>query len=166
MSQQTAKIWILDQFTKFYLSEKLTIVINSLTEENFVTTMSNFVKENKVYAEKEILSNNPENADALIALLNSLNYTMLQQDYFTLYNQKDPVVPNIIPQNPDVNIYLGWFKADYNNFMDYYTYIFSGKADLNDDADKIKISGAYKTLDQLQDDITKLKEFLEIINKV
>lgn len=165
MTKQVAESWLLSEFTKFYLSEKLTPLVDLLTEQNFITEMSDFVTENKDFAETEIRNHNPDNADALIAQLNSLNYEMLKQDYFTLYNQQDPVVPNLIPQNPQGTKYMEWLNADCSTLRNYAPDIFAGGMDLNLDNTKVKIQASLDAIAEIQDDITNLKTILETINK-
>lgn len=157
---QNAKIWLLGQFSKFYLIEKLNPLVESLTEENFVTELSNFVVQNKDFAEAEIRKNNPDIADTVIAELNSLNYVMLKDKYFMIYNQPDPIIPDILPENPEGAKYLNWLNADCSTLRNYAPDIFAGGLDLNLDATKIKVQAALDAIAEIQDDITTLKTIL------
>lgn len=163
-NKESAKSWLLSEFTRFYLSEKLSLVVDSLTEENFVTDLTAFVTQNKTFAEKEIRKNNPDAADMLIQELGSLNYDMLKETYFILYNQPDPVVPNIIPINPTGIEYMNWLSSDVVTLREYAPAIFAGGLDLNNDNTKKMLEAALKALSEINDDITNLKTILEEIN--
>lgn len=157
---QNAKIWLLGQFSKFYLIEKLNPLVDLLTEENFVTELSNFVTQNKDFAEAEIRKNNPDIADRLIAELNSLNYSMLKDTYFMIYNEPMPIPPNYIPENPEGVKYLNWLNGDCSQLRTYAPDIFAGGMDLNLDTTKVKIQAALEAIAEIQDDITNLKTIL------
>lgn len=159
-NKESAKNWLLSEFTRFYLSEKLFFIVDSLTEENFITELSNFVTQNKDFAEIEIQKNNPDIADRLITELNSLNYEMLKETYFILYNQPDPVTPNIIPQNPEGIKYMEWLNADCSTLRTYAPDIFAGGLDLNLQTTQIKIKAALDALIEIEDDVNKLKTIL------
>jgi len=165
-TKETAQLWLLGEFSKFYLSDKLKLIIDSLNEENFVSELSDFVTQNKTFAEKEIQKNNPDTADVLIKELSSLNYDMLKVTYFTLYNQPEPYVPNILPINPNGIEYMNWLSSDVVTLREYAPAIFAGGMDLNSDNTQKMLTAALKALGEINDDITNLKSILEEINKI
>lgn len=164
MSKEQAKTWIVTDFAQFYLSEKLSLVVDFLTEENFVTDFTAFITQNKTFAEEEIRKNNPDDADKLIQKLGTLDYDMLKETYFRLYNQPDPVVPIIIPMNPTGIEYINWLSSDISTLRQYAPDIFAGGLNLNNDNTKTMLEAALKALIEINDDITNLKTILEEIN--
>jgi hypothetical protein len=164
MSKEQAKTWIVTEFAQFYLNEQISLIVDSLTEKNFVTDLTAFVTQNKTFAEEEIRKNNPDAADMLIQELGSLNYDMLKETYFILYNQPDPVVPNIIPMNPTGIEYINWLSSDISTLRQYAPDIFAGGLNLNNDNTKTMLEAALKALSEINDDITNLKTILEEIN--
>lgn len=164
MSKEQAKTWIVTDFAQFYLSEKLSLVVDFLTEKNFVTDFTAFITQNKTFAEEEIRKNNPDDADKLIQKLGTLDYDMLKETYFRLYNQPDPVVPNIIPMNPTGIEYINWLSSDISTLRQYAPDIFAGGLNLNNDNTKTMLEAALKALIEINDDITNLKTILEEIN--
>lgn len=165
MTMQTANIWLLNEFSKFYLRDTLSVIIDSINKDNFVVKLSEFVTANKTYAEEQIRLNNPTQADILINELNSLNYELLKSTYITLYDQVDPVILNIIPMNPIGIEYMEWLQADVNTLKRYAPDIFGGGLDANKDSTKAYIQAGLKSLSELQDDINVLKTALESITK-
>lgn len=157
---QNAKIWLLGQFSKFYLIEKLNPLVDLLTEENFVTELSNFVTQNKDFAEAEIRKNNPDIADRLIAELNSLNYAMLKDTYFMIYNEPAPIPPNYIPQNFEGQKFNEWLRGNVNVFNLQSSDIFAGGMDLNLDTTKARIQASFNALESIQNNINDLKTIL------
>ena len=157
---QNAKIWLLGQFSKFYLIDKLNPLVEFLTEENFVTEISNFVTQNKAFAEEQINKNNPDQASVLIAELNSLNYELMKATYVTLYDQVDPLPAKIIPLNPDGKKYLAWLSSDVKNFGDYGPIIFEGGLDLNNPQTMVMINASLDALPEIQHHITNLRNNL------
>lgn len=160
---QNAKMWLLGQFSKFYLIDKLNPLVESLTEENFVTELSNFVVQNKDFAEAEIRKNNPDIADTVIAELNSLNYVMLKDTYFMIYNQPVPIPPNYIPQNFEGQKLNEWLRGNVNVFNLQSNDIFAGGLDLNLTSTKMKIQASFDALTSIQNNINDLKAILEAI---
>lgn len=165
MTIQTANTWLLNEFSKFYLRDTLSVIIDSINKDNFVVKLSEFVTANKTYAEEQIILNNPTQADILINELNSLNYELLKSTYITLYDQVDPVIPNIIPMNSIGIEYMEWLQADVNTLKRYAPDIFAGGLDANKDSTKEYIQAGLKSLSELQDDINVLKTALESITK-
>ena len=163
MSKEQAKTWIVTEFMQFYLNEQISLIVDSLTEENFVSSVSNLVTANKSMAETEIrATHTEEEADILILRLESLNYELMKIEYFNLYNE---VVPNILPINPIGIEYMEWLQADLNTLKRYAPDIFAGGLDANTDSTKVKIQAALDSIAEIQDDITNLKTILETINK-
>ena len=163
MSKEQAKTWIVTEFMQFYLNEQISLIVDSLTEENFVSSVSNLVTANKSMAETEIrATHTQEEADILILRLESLNYELMKIEYFNLYNE---VVPNILPINPIGIEYMEWLQADLNTLKRYAPDIFAGGLDANTDSTKVKIQAALDSIAEIQDDITNLKTILETINK-
>jgi len=162
MSKEQAKTWITIEFMQFYLNEEIALIADSLTEQNFVSSVSDFVTANKAIAETEIRANHTQaEADIIIARLESLNYELMKINYFNIYNQVDP---NIIPLNPVGIEYMEWLQADINTLKRYAPDIFSGKMDANQDSTKVQIQAALKSLSELQEDVNILKTSLESIN--
>lgn len=164
MTMQTANTWLLNEFSKFYLRDTLSVIIDSINKDNFVVKLSEFVTANKTYVEEQIILNNPTQADILINELNSLNYELLKSTYITLYDQVDPVIPNIIPMNSIGIEYMEWLQADVNTLKRYAPDIFAGGLDVNKDTTKAYIQAGLKSLSELQDDINVLKTALEQIS--
>jgi hypothetical protein len=162
MSKEQAKTWITIEFMQFYLNEEIALIADSLTEQNFVSSVSDFVTANKAIAETEIRANHTQaEADVIIERLESLNYELMKINYFNIYNQ---VVPNILPLDPVGIEYMEWIQADINTLKRYAPDIFAGGMDANEDSTKAKIQAALKALSELQDDITTLKTILESLN--
>lgn len=163
MSKEQAKTWIVTEFAQFYLSEQISLIVDSLTEENFVSSVSDLVTANKSRVETEIrATHTEEEADIIILRLESLNYELMKMDYFNLYNQ---VEPNILPMNPIGIEYMEWLQADVNTLKRYAPDIFAGGKDANEDSTKAYIQAGLKSLSELQDDINVLKTALESITK-
>ena len=161
MSKEQAKTWIVTEFAQFYLSEQISLIVDSLTEENFVSSVSDLVTANKSRVETEIrATHTEEEADIIILRLESLNYELMKMDYFNLYNQ---VEPNILPINPVGIEYMEWLQADLNTLKRYAPDIFAGGLDANEDITKTYIQASLKALSELQDDINVLKTALEAI---
>jgi hypothetical protein len=162
MSKEQAKTWITTQFIEFYLNEEIALIADSLTEQNFVSSVSDFVTANKAIAETEIRANHTQaEADVIIARLESLNYELMKMNYFNIYNQVDP---NELPLDPVGIEYMEWLQADINTLKRYAPDIFAGGLDANENSTKAKIQAALKAVSELQDDITTLKTSLESIN--
>lgn len=161
MSKEQAKTWIVTEFMQFYLNEQISLIVDSLNEQNFVSSVSDLVTANKSIAETEIRdTHTQEEADILILRLESLNYEIMKIEYFNLYNE---VVPNIIPMNPIGIEYMEWLQADVNTLKRYAPDVFSGGLDANEDSTKEYIQAGLKSLSELQDDINVLKSALESI---
>ncbi len=87
MSKEQAKTWIVTEFAQFYLSEQISLIVDSLTEENFVSSVSDLVTANKSRVETEIrATHTQEEANIIILRLESLNYELMKIEYFNLYN--------------------------------------------------------------------------------
>jgi len=161
MSKEQAKTWIVTEFAQFYLSEQISLIVDSLTEENFVSSVSDLVNANKSRVETEIrATHTQEEANIIILRLESLNYELMKIEYFNLYNQ---VEPNILPINPIGIEYMEWLQADLNTLKRYAPDIFAGGLDANNDNTKVKIQASLKALLELQDDVNVLKTTLEAI---
>ena len=164
MSKQQAKTWITIEFMQFYLNEEIALIADSLTEQNFVSSVSDFVTANKAIAETEIRANHTQaEADVIIERLESLNYELMKINYFNIYNQVDP---NKLPLNPVGIEYMEWLQADINTLKRYAPDIFSGGMDANQDTTKVQIQAALKALSELQEDVNILKTELESLNTV
>ena len=162
MSQEQANTWITKEFAQFYLNEQVSLIVNSLTTENFVSSLSDLVIANKDTAEAMIRANNtPEEAERLILILNSINYELLKSTYFYLYDQE---VPHILPKNTQGIECMEWLQADVNNLKNYTPNIFAGGIDANKDSTRVDIQAALKALFEIQKDIDILKEQLRLLN--
>jgi hypothetical protein len=162
MSKEQAKTWITIEFMQFYLNEEIALIADSLTEQNFVSSVSDFVTANKAIAETEIRANHTQaEADIIIERLESLNYELMKINYFNIYNQVDP---NIIPLNPVGIEYMEWLQADINTLKRYAPDIFAGGMDANENSTKERIQAGLKSLSELQEDVNVLKTSLESIN--
>ena len=162
MSEIQAKAWIEIEFTPFYLRDKVYLILDSLNENNFVSSLSDFVNDNKSFAEEEIKKNHtPEEAEQLIVRLSGLNYEFMKNTYFTLYNTS---TPNILSMNTLGIEYMEWLQADVNTLKRYAPDIFAGGLDLNKDTTKLIIQAALKAISELQEDIDMLKTQLELLS--
>ena len=162
MSKEQAKTWITIEFMQFYLNEEIALIADSLTEQNFVSSVSDFVTANKAIAETEIRANHTQaEADVIIERLESLNYELMKMNYFNIYNQ---VVPNIIPKNPEGLKFAEWLKGNVNVFNNYSYDIFSGNLDLNNNTTLVDIQAALNALISIQNNVNDLKRILESIN--
>ena len=68
--------------------------------------------------------------------------------------------PIMVPMNPDAVNYLSWFMSDANNLSGWATQIFGNEIDLNNARFLELKNAAEKSLLELEDDITKIREFL------
>lgn len=68
--------------------------------------------------------------------------------------------PIMVPMNPDAVNYLSWFMSDANNLSGWAIQIFSNEIDLNNARFLELKNAAEKSLLELEDDITKIREFL------
>ena len=162
MSKEQAKTWIVTEFAQFYLSEQISLIVDSLTEDNFVSSVSDLVNANKSRVETEIRATHTEKeADILILDLESLNYEFMKMDYFNLYNQ---VVPNIIPKNTEGLKFVEWLKGNVNVFNQYSYDIFSGCLDLSENTTLVDIQAAKNALISIENNVNDLKAILESIN--
>lgn len=66
----------------------------------------------------------------------------------------------MVPMNPDAVNYLSWFMSDANNLSGWATQIFGNEIDLNNARFLELKNAAEKSLLELEDDITKIREFL------
>lgn len=68
--------------------------------------------------------------------------------------------PVIKPMNPDAINYLNWFMSDSNSLRNWASQIFNNDVDLNNPHIMEIKNAAELSLLELEDDITKIREFL------
>lgn len=68
--------------------------------------------------------------------------------------------PVIKPMNPEALNYLNWFMSDANSLRNFAAQIFSSDVDLNNPKITELRNAAELSIKELEDDITKIKEFL------
>ncbi len=160
MTIQTANSWLLNEFTRFYLSEKLTPILSTITINNFIEMLSGFVTTNKEYAEAEITKYNPDQAEALITELNNLKYISLQETYVTLYNQADPVPSVILTPNVDGQLYIGRVNSDINVLTEHAIKIFKGGMNAMSESFNIEKNAVLKSTSEIKSSLEKIEKIV------
>jgi|688.fasta_scaffold2088966_1 hypothetical protein len=67
----------------------------------------------------------------------------------------------IKPMNPDAVNYLSWFMSDATNLRNWATAIFAADVDIESTRFAELRDAVEKTILEIQDDITKIKEYLD-----
>lgn len=70
------------------------------------------------------------------------------------------LMPVVKPINPEALTYLGWFLTDVNNLNNWARQLFGTDVDLRNQKNYLIKTAADTAIMELEDDITKLKEFL------
>jgi len=158
MTVQAANNWLLNEFSKFYLRDRLNLIIDSIDKTNFVQKLSEFISLNKVYAEDEIKMNFPSESANLIEQLNSLNYELLNKSYNALY---DKVAPVIIPRNVVAIQLVDELSSNAVTFKNFSTDIFWGGLDSTNVNTRSNIVGALDCLTKIKDKAESLIKILK-----
>jgi len=160
MTIQVANNWLLNEFSKFYLRDNLNLIIDSINKESFIDKLSNFVNENKTYAEDQIRKNNPDQADILINELSSLNYVDLQVTYALFYDQIDPIPKIVLEPNPEGTLYTSWLNSEMNILFQHAMTIFNGGLDPLSQTYNIEKEFVMKSMNEMRSSLDKIENII------